>query len=254
MASCGEPPPLAGAPLSPRRQRSDLDPEVAVDPSTPIEHWPISATGIERIRVMLQQPWVNTVDRIVSSSERKAVQTAEILASALRLPVEIRPTTGENDRSSTGFLPPEEFELAADAFFAKPHESIRGWERAVDAQRRIATALTDLLDIPSASSAGSASVESVRTADTIVVGHGGVGTLWYCHLTGIPISRSHDQPCQGSYFSVALGSRRVLHPWVPTINGEQLVPTSDPGGDQLSRWGDHTLPEVAIAVRRGARE
>ena len=44
---------------------------------------------------------------------------------------------GENDRSSTGYLPKAEFEAVADAFFARPEESVRGWERAVDAQRRI---------------------------------------------------------------------------------------------------------------------
>lgn len=36
----------------------------------------------------------------------------------------------ENDRSSTGFLPPEEFEVVADAFFAQPGVSVRGWETA----------------------------------------------------------------------------------------------------------------------------
>ena len=33
----------------------------------------------------------------------------------------------------------------ADAFFAKPEESVRGWERAVDAQARVAAAVDDIL-------------------------------------------------------------------------------------------------------------
>ena len=43
----------------------------------------------------------------------------------------------ENDRSATGFLEPSEFERVADEFFARPTVSIGGWERAIDAQKRI---------------------------------------------------------------------------------------------------------------------
>ena len=50
------------------------------------------------------------------------------------------PGIGENDRSATGFLPREEFWATADLFFAHPTESIRGWERAIDAQARIVAA------------------------------------------------------------------------------------------------------------------
>jgi hypothetical protein len=48
---------------------------------------------------------------------------------------------GENDRSATGFLPPEEFERVADEFFGSPEKSARGWERAGDAQVRIVRAV-----------------------------------------------------------------------------------------------------------------
>ena len=43
----------------------------------------------------------------------------------------------ENDRSATGYLPPDRFEAVADRFFAEPETSVLGWERAVDAQARI---------------------------------------------------------------------------------------------------------------------
>jgi len=80
---------------------------------------------------MLDQPWIGSIRRIVSSGERKAIETAEILAKHLRLAVEVRERMHENDRSATGFLSPPEFEAVADRFFADPHVSIRGWERAV---------------------------------------------------------------------------------------------------------------------------
>lgn len=191
-------------------------PNVLVDPDAPIERWGLDATGVARATTMLRQPWVADVGRVVSSDETKALQTAELLAAHLGLQVEVRAGIGENDRSATGFLPPDEFERTADAFFAEPERSVRGWERAVDAQRRIVDALADLLDAP--------------TADrTVVVGHGGVGTLWCCALRGVPISRAHDQPGQGHHIAVDVATRRVLHGWRPI--------------DDLSPHTDDTLDE-----------
>lgn len=148
---------------------------------------------------MLGQPWVASIERVISSPETKAVETATILADHLDLAVEVRSGTGEIDRSSTGFVPPERHDELADRCFASPGLSAAGWERAVDAQARIAEHLADLLD-----PAGPC---------TAVVGHGGVGTLWYCWLTEQAIDRRHDQPGQGHYFTVDLTSRAVLHPW-----------------------------------------
>jgi broad specificity phosphatase PhoE len=146
---------------------------------------------------------------VISSDETKAMQTAEILAVHLGLDVEVRSGIGENGRSSTGYLPPVEFEAMADRFFSEPGSSAAGWERAVDAQRRIVEGLADLLDDP------------VAMPSTVVVGHGAVGTLWYCWLTDQPIDRRHDQPGQGHYFAVDVATREVLHTWLP-IDGPQI--------------------------------
>ena len=64
-----------------------------------------------------------------------------MLAARFRIGIEVASDLGENNRSATGFLPPAEFEKVADAFFANPEESVRGWERAIDAQRRIREAV-----------------------------------------------------------------------------------------------------------------
>lgn len=175
-------------------------PEVAIDPESPVERWGLNPIGMTRVRALLEQPWVADVGRLVSSDEVKAVQTAEIIAEHLSLEVEVRAGIGENDRSSTGYLPPEEFDTAVDRFFAQPEASASGWERAVDAQQRVVAGLADLFDASPA-------------VDTVVVGHGGVGTLLYCWLTDRAIARRHDQPGQGHYFTVDTTTRAVLHPW-----------------------------------------
>ena len=77
----------------------------------------------------------------------------------------VREDLGENDRSATGFLPPPEFERMADAFFANPTVSVRGWERAVDVQARIVAAVR----------AVAAAEEGA--GDILVAAHGAVGAL-----------------------------------------------------------------------------
>lgn len=171
-------------------------PEVVVDPDVPVPAWGLSGQGRARVERMLGQPWVAELTRIVSSGETKALEAAGILAAHCQLAVEQRDDTGEIDRTVPGFLPPDEFEVVADACFADPTASSRGWEPAAAAQARIAGALADLLAAP---------------GSIAVVGHGGVGTLWYCHLAGIPIDRRWDQPGQGHYLTVEHG--RPLHRW-----------------------------------------
>lgn len=177
-------------------------PQVVVDPAVDVPRWGLSPVGRERAERMTTRAWVGAVRRIVSSDETKALETAELLAAALDLGVEVRAATGEIDRSAAGFLPPVEFEAVADACFADPTSSARGWERAVDAQQRIVEALADV-------------VADDRPGDVAVVGHGGVGTLWYCHLAAVPIARRWDQPGQGHVFTVDRLTGRPLDHWRP---------------------------------------
>ncbi len=120
-------------------------PEVRIDPLVPVPEWGLSETGASRVASWDVATLFADVTRVVSSAERKAVETAGPIAATLGLEAEIRPHSHENDRSATGFLPPAEFDATADAFFATPERSVRGWERAVDAQARIRAQTGDLL-------------------------------------------------------------------------------------------------------------
>jgi broad specificity phosphatase PhoE len=166
-------------------------PNAAIDPAVPVPEWPLSARGRERMSAGLRQPWVASVGSVYSSAERKARDGAAILAEHLGLPYQVIEALGENDRSATGFLPPDEFERVADQFFAEPGRPVRGWETAQDAQDRIVRATLGLV----AADHGAGAIA--------IVSHGAVGTLLYCHLAGEPISRTRDQPANGggNYFS-----------------------------------------------------
>ena len=176
-------------------------PQVAIDPAVPVPDWGLSERGRERAALAASTDWAQQIGRFVASTERKAIETAEIL-SAGRLPVETDHAMGENDRSATGFLRPDAFEEAANWFFAHPQESFHGWERAMDAQARIVAAVERVL----------------ATHDPALpiafVGHGGVGTLLKCHLGGTPIRRDRDQPRGGgNLFAFRLADRSVTCDW-----------------------------------------
>lgn len=178
-------------------------PQVLIEPAVPVPDWGLSGRGRERALLAASADWARQIGRFVASTERKAIETGDILAGG-RTPVETDHAMGENDRSATGFLPPDAFEAAADEFFAHPQTSFRGWERATDAQARIVSAVERVLaghdpNIPIA-----------------FVGHGGVGTLLKAHLKGMPIRRDGDQPGGGgNLFAFRLADRAVTCDWTP---------------------------------------
>ncbi len=166
-------------------------PNVQIDASIPVTQWSLSPEGIERLKIGLNQSWMKSIDVIYSSTEKKAVETADLIGNSLNLLPVAWHELGENDRTSTGFLESVEFEKQADAFFANPTKSVRGWESAVDAQKRITTAVRKIIKLNTAKK------------NILIVSHGAVGTLLYCMAFGKKIDRLFDQPLNsgGNYFT-----------------------------------------------------
>jgi broad specificity phosphatase PhoE len=178
-------------------------PQVNIDPAIPVPSWGLSEIGRIRAERVGSTRQLSRTTQIISSGERKAIETAAIIAARLNVAVEVREAMHENDRSATGFLVPDEFQAVADQFFAQPQVSVRGWERAVDAQSRIVREVEHVLarDEP---------------GDVLFIGHGGVGTLLYCHYSGVAIDRACDQPAPGGcFFAFTKERRRVQHSWCP---------------------------------------
>jgi len=178
-------------------------PEVVIDPAVPVPDWPLSAEGVRRMALALDRPWMGNLGAIFSSAERKAADAARIVAERFGLSPVIVEGLGENDRSATGYLPKAEFEAVANAFFARPEESVRGWERAADAQSRVVAAVEPIL------------TRAHGRGDIAVVFHGGVGALLLCHFKGVPISRVEDQPGDGggNVYSLDTTTRTLLSGW-----------------------------------------
>jgi broad specificity phosphatase PhoE len=186
-------------------------PEVQIDPAVPVPEWPLSTRGRQRMHALLAQPWVPNLGAVWCSTERKAIDGAEIIARAIGTVPRPLTVLGENDRSATGYLPGSKFEATADAFFANPHDSVRGWERAVDAQHRIVAAVAIVV------------AEAPEDRDIAIVSHGAVGALLLCWLKACPISRMEDQPNNGggNYFCFDGTNYSPRHGWLP-IDGPAL--------------------------------
>ena len=180
-------------------------PNVVISKDVPVEKWPLSELGRDRMRAALKQPWMKDISAIYCSTEQKAIDGARIIGDHLSLPFQKITELGENDRSSTGYLPADEFERVADEFFAHPDKSVRGWERAIDAQQRIVTAVEKL------------SSTDQSSGDLAIISHGAVGALLYGALLGFPIDRKWDQPGNGggNYFCFSLNSHHAHLSWRP---------------------------------------
>lgn len=181
-------------------------PQVAMDPDVPVPLWGLSEEGKRRAQAFAARGVVPRGAAIFSSSETKAVELAEIIAAVTEGPIVSDHRMGENDRSATGFLPPELFEATADRFFAEPETSVDGWERAIDAQARIVSAVEAAL-------AG-------VSGDTVVIfcGHGAVGSLLKCHVGRRAIDRTEDQGRTGGTgggngFVFDFANRRLHSEW-----------------------------------------
>jgi broad specificity phosphatase PhoE len=180
-------------------------PDVVIDPVVPAPQWPLSPRGKERMKKLLAQPWMDSISSVYCSTEQKAIDGAEVLAEHLSIRYTMIQELGEIDRSATGYLPKEEHDATAEAFFAHPEMSPRGWERAVDAQRRIVKAVERVIESDS------------EEGNIAIVSHGGVGTLYLCHLESHPISWEERQPGEsgGNYYCFDAQSKVLQDGWQP---------------------------------------
>jgi broad specificity phosphatase PhoE len=183
-------------------------PQVRIEAHVPVPLWGLSDEGRARALAFAERNTVPEGCLVFSSGETKALELAEIIATQSGTTVSSDHAMGENDRSSTGFLPPALFEEMADRFFAEPEVSAEGWERAIDAQARIVGAV------------GAALQQLPPDRPAIFCGHGGVGTLLKCHLGKRAIARSEDQSRHGhrgggNGFVFDIESRTLLGEWVP---------------------------------------
>jgi broad specificity phosphatase PhoE len=186
-------------------------PEVVIDPAVPMPQWGLSDVGAARARALARRGVLPRGTPIFSSTERKAIELAEIIAAESGGEVIAEEAFGENDRSATGFLAGEKFEAVVERFFADPAHGPEGWESALEAQQRIVNAVRSAL---------------VRSrGEAVFCGHGAVGTLLKCWVAGRAIARREDQRVMawrggGNCFVFEIEPRRLIRDWVRMEDAE----------------------------------
>ena len=120
-----------------------------VDPASPAAEWRLSEDGRARCERLGLQVGSYRPERLLSSPEPKALETAELIAPRLELKVEVEDDLCEHARRTLPFLPRAEFLERMRELFARPDDVVVGEESAREARARFA-AVVDALDRPAA--------------------------------------------------------------------------------------------------------
>jgi broad specificity phosphatase PhoE len=157
-------------------------PEIRRD--VPAAQWTLSDVGAARAAAFARHVDPGSATTIFASEEPKALETANALAAAWRLPVEAVTGLQEHHRPAAQILSRDQFDDRIRQLFERRHELIFGTETAEQARRRFTLALMRLV---------------ARSAnDVIAVSHGTVMTLFVAEATGIePFAfwKSLEMPC-----------------------------------------------------------
>ena len=138
----------------------------AVDPARPAEEWRLSEEGRRRCEPLAARVAAHGPTAIVSSTEPKARETAELLGAELGLEMREYAALRETARRTVPWLEREELRTAIRTLFERPDEVVFGEESASDALGRFSAAVDGLAEA------------------TVVVSHGTVISLYAAARTG----------------------------------------------------------------------
>ena len=143
--------------------------------NVPARLWALSLEGRRRCKPLAEYLTAYNLDRIVSSSEVKAIETGELAAMRLEIPCQAAEDLHEHERDAAPYFDTQaDFQQAVTRLFDNPTELVFGKETGLQAQTRFTMA-----------------VESVMRANPreniAIVTHGTVLSLFASHLTGTDI-------------------------------------------------------------------
>ena len=140
--------------------------------SLPAREWRLSKEGRARSKRLAERLRSYHPEAVVSSTEPKAMETAEIVANDLELPLQSVNGLHEHDRSKTAYLSRDGFQSAVREFFEKPDTLVFGSETADQTYARFSAAVHSILD-------------QYREKSIVIIAHGTVISLFVSRLTGV---------------------------------------------------------------------
>jgi broad specificity phosphatase PhoE len=137
-----------------------------LEPGVPSEQWRLSEEGRKRCGPLAERLAGFEPRVLLSSTEPKARETAELVAPALGLEVQLSDGLRETARRTVGWLEPVELERGIRLLFERPDDVVYGEESAGAALSRFEAAVEGLPD------------------SVVVVSHGTVISLYVAARTG----------------------------------------------------------------------
>lgn len=134
------------------------------------EHWTLSAEGHDLAEGLAALPIFANLHTVWSSPEPKAQATARPLVDRHNAAFLIHPDLAELQRGPNNLPDRQTYEAAVCQAFAHPETSSGGWERAGDAQRRIAAVVSE--------------IAAQASGPIAIVSHGLVLSLLVAHVRG----------------------------------------------------------------------
>ena len=141
--------------------------ETVVDPARDPASWPLSPKGLADARELALHPRWKAVTRLASSTEPKAVSTAQFIAEATGITLETSPCLNEVERPSFQ----ADYPARVARFFQCPEERCDDWETAAHALSRVQKFINNL-------------DKSTSGEHIALVGHGMLWTLARAWLLG----------------------------------------------------------------------
>ena len=135
-----------------------------VNPDVPSDEWGLGDEGRERAAKMVDTLRPYEITALASSTEPKAKQTADVIASGLGCGVREVEGLHEHDRRNVPHMDTREFISAVAQFFRHPRRLVLGGETAEQAYKRFADAVDGVIE--------------AATGDVAIVTHGTVIALF----------------------------------------------------------------------------
>ena len=193
-----------------------------VDAEAPASSWVLGGTGRHQAELLAERLTGLSPGVIWSSREPKAVETAEIVADCLGLPVRVADGLEEHHRAGVPFFPTQrEFESAVERMFREPDELVFGSETGSEALGRFSAAVYRIIE----------GVES----DAVVVTHGTVMALYVAkvaHVEPMDFWRRLGLP---SFVVLTLPEMRVIEV-VEGLGSEQAPNSGRRSGGHVKEW------------------
>ena len=140
-----------------------------------------------------------SIDKIISSKEPKAAETARAIAQTLELPFEMFKGLEEHDRTGVSFIESQDKWLKTlRAFFANPDSLIFGNETAEQARLRFDESIKAL-------------IQTYPNGTLAIVSHGTVMALFISHYNNLNVFEFWQTLKMPDYLELSLPDFRLLN-------------------------------------------